>query len=238
MRYRLEKGERFTMKSQNKKNKILAVVIIAVIIFGAVVSFTGIGSVKKLKDQMKYGLDINGGVYVLMQAETKAKGKDKAALMDQTKSVLENRVNAMGISEASVAVEGSDKIRVEMPGVSNADQAIRQIGKTAQLRFMLADGTLVMNGNEVKNAGFSTDQDHGGYKITMDFTSKGTDDFAKGTERAASGTVNPVLKDSDGNLVSATSVVIMLDDKIISAPNVDQKIDSRSCRNLQTRRIL
>lgn len=229
MRYRLEKGERFTMKSQNKKNKILAVVIIAVIIFGAVVSFTGIGSVKKLKDQMKYGLDINGGVYVLMQAETKAKGKDKAALMDQTKSVLENRVNAMGISEASVAVEGSDKIRVEMPGVSNADQAIRQIGKTAQLRFLLADGTLVMNGNEVKNAGFSTDQDHGGYKITMDFTSKGTDDFAKGTERAASGTVNPVLKDSDGNLVSATSVVIMLDDKIISAPNVDQKIDSRSC---------
>lgn len=229
MRYRLEKGERFTMKSQNKKNKILTVVIIAVIIFGAVVSFTGIGSVKKLKDQMKYGLDINGGVYVLMQAETKAKGKDKAALMDQTKSVLENRVNAMGISEASVAVEGSDKIRVEMPGVSNADQAIRQIGKTAQLRFLLADGTLVMNGNEVKNAGFSTDQDHGGYKITMDFTSKGTDDFAKGTERAASGTVNPVLKDSDGNLVSPTSVVIMLDDKIISAPNVDQKIDSRSC---------
>ena len=229
MRYRLEKGERFTMKSQNKKNKILAVVIIAVIIFGAVVSFTGIGSVKKLKDQLKYGLDINGGVYVLMQAETKAKGKDKAALMDQTKSVLENRVNAMGISEASVAVEGSDKIRVEMPGVSNADQAIRQIGKTAQLRFLLADGTLVMNGNEVKNAGFSTDKDHGGYKITMDFTSKGTDDFAKGTERAASGTVNPVLKDSDGNLVSATSVVIMLDDKIISAPNVDQKIDSRSC---------
>lgn len=229
MRYRLEKGERFTMKSQNKKNKILAVVIIAVIIFGAVVSFTGIGSVKKLKDQLKYGLDINGGVYVLMQAETKAKGKDKAALMDQTKSVLENRVNAMGISEASVAVEGSDKIRVEMPGVSNADQAIRQIGKTAQLRFLLADGTLVMNGNEVKNAGFSTDLDHGGYKITMDFTSKGTDDFAKGTERAASGTVNPVLKDSDGNLVSATSVVIMLDDKIISAPNVDQKIDSRSC---------
>lgn len=229
MRYRLEKGERFTMKSQNKKNKILAVVIIAVIIFGAVVSFTGIGSVKKLKDQLKYGLDINGGVYVLMQAETKAKGKDKAALMDQTKSVLENRVNAMGISEASVAVEGSDKIRVEMPGVSNADQAIRQIGRTAQLRFLLADGTLVMNGNEVKNAGFSTDQDHGGYKITMDFTSKGTDDFAKGTERAASGTVNPVLKDSDGNLVSATSVVIMLDDKIISAPNVDQKIDSRSC---------
>ena len=229
MRYRLEKGERFTMKSQNKKNKILAVVIIAVIIFGAVVSFTGIGSVKKLKDQLKYGLDINGGVYVLMQAETKAKGKDKAALMDQTKSVLENRVNAMGISEASVAVEGSDKIRVEMPGVSNADQAIRQIGKTAQLRFLLADGTLVMNGKEVKNAGFSTDQDHGGYKITMDFTSKGTDDFAKGTERAASGTVNPVLKDSDGNLVSATSVVIMLDDKIISAPNVDQKIDSRSC---------
>ncbi len=217
------------MKSHSRRNRILGVLIIAIVVFTAVISVTGIGSFKGLKKEMKYGLDINGGVYVLLQANTKEKGQDRTALMEQTKSVLENRVNAMGISEATVSVEGSDKIRVEMPGVSNANQAIKQIGKTAQLRFLLADGTLVMQGNEVKNAGFSTDSDHGGYKITMDFTSKGTDDFAKGTERAASGAVNPVLRDSDGNLVPATSVVIMLDDEIISAPNVDQKIDSRSC---------
>ena len=139
------------MTKSIKRNRILAVLIIALVVFGAVTTFVGLGSkVKPLKEQMKYGLDINGGVYVLLKADTKAKGQEKAQLMDQTKSVLENRVNAMGISEAQVSVEGSDKIRVEMPGVKNADQAIKQIGKTAQLRFLLADGTEVMKGNEIK----------------------------------------------------------------------------------------
>lgn len=213
------------MTKSIKRNRILAVLIIALVVFGAVTTFVGLGSkVKPLKEQMKYGLDINGGVYVLLKADTKAKGQEKAHLMDQTKSVLENRVNAMGISEAQVSVEGSDKIRVEMPGVKNADQAIKQIGKTAQLRFLLADGTEVMKGNEIKNAGFSKDTDHGGYKITMDFTSKGTKDFAKATERASSGKVNAA-----SSAVPANSIVIMLDDQVISAPSVDQKIDSRSC---------
>lgn len=209
--------------------KFLSIVVVLVIALGAFVSLKGIGPVQRLADKMKYGLDINGGVYVLMEAETKEKGTQLSKLMDQTKSVLENRVNAMGISEASVSIEGKNRVRVEMPGVEDAQAAIDQIGKTAQLKLFLADGTEVMSGNEITDSSFTTDSKNGGYKITIDFSSKGSDAFASATEKAASGTVKSSMKDENGQTVSNTAIVIKLDDEVVSAPSVSEKIASRSC---------
>lgn len=215
------------MKSGLKK--VLAILIIFLVVFGWIASITGIGSFKKLTKQLKYGLDINGGVYVLLEANTKEKGNNLTQLMEQTKTVLENRVNAMGISEAAVSVEGSKRIRVEMPGVQDATEAINQIGKTAQLHFLLADGTPVMSGDGVKNASYTTDTQNGGYKITMDFTSAGQEAFAKATEKSSSRTVVPAIRDENGQLVDASAIVIMLDDKVISAPTTKEKITTSTC---------
>lgn len=209
--------------------KFLCILVILVVAFGAFVSLKGLGPIQKLSEKMKYGLDINGGVYVLMEAETKSTGSDLTKLMDQTKSVLENRVNAMGISEASVSIEGSTRVRVEMPGVDDAQAAIDQIGKTAQLKLFLADGTEVMSGNDITDSSFTTDTQNGGYKITIDFSSKGSDKFSAATEKAAAGNIKAKLKDEDGNLVSNTAIVIKLDDEVVSAPSVSEKITSRSC---------
>ncbi len=215
------------MKTGTKK--FLAVLVTSIIIIGWAIAINGAGPIKSINKQLKYGLDINGGVYVLLQADTKATGSDLSKLMDQTKSVLENRVNAMGISEATVSVEGNNKVRVEMPGVDDADTAIKQIGKTAQLRFLLADGTQIMNGNDIKDASFSTDSNNGGYKITMDFTSAGSQKFAKATEKTSQGAVTATLKNSDGSAFDAQSIIIMLDNKVISAPTAKSVINSRSC---------
>lgn len=215
---------------KNNKRSVAGALILLITVVAWYVSFFGIGDkVNNMADQLKYGLDINGGVYVLLEADTDAKGTDKTKVMEQTKTVLEKRVNAMGVSEASVSIEGQDRIRVEMPGVKDAEEAIKQIGKTAQLRFLLADGTEVMTGDNVKDASIATDSDHGGYKITMDFTSEGADLFAAGTEKAASGTVTPTVLDENGTLVDSTAIVIMLDDEVVSAPTVSQKINSTSC---------
>ena len=222
-----EEGQFIIMKTGTKK--FLAVLVTAIIIIGWAIAINGAGPIKSINKQLKYGLDINGGVYVLLQADTKATGSDLSKLMDQTKSVLENRVNAMGISEATVSVEGNNKVRVEMPGVDDADTAIKQIGKTAQLRFLLADGTQIMNGNDIKDASFSTDSNHGGYKITIDFTSAGSQKFAKATEKTSQGAVTATLKNSDGRTFDAQSIIIMLDDKVISAPRAQSVINSRSC---------
>ncbi len=212
------------------KKKVLAVLIIVILIAGWVISFTGIGDkVGNLGEQLKYGLDINGGVYVLLEADTDETGTELQAIMNQTKSVLENRVNAMGISEAQVSIEGNNRIRVEMPGVENAEEAIEQIGRTAQLQFYLADGTLALTGDGISDSQISTDTTNGGYKITIDFTTEGSELFADATEKAYSGNITPSMTDENGNLVASTAIVICLDDEVISAPTVSEKINSRTC---------
>ncbi|MBK5253043.1 MAG: protein translocase subunit SecD [Peptostreptococcaceae bacterium] len=213
----------------SKLKKTLSFAVIAVVLIGWYITIFGVGSFKNIGDQMKYGLDINGGVYVVMEAQTDSTGSDLDSLMEETKSVLENRVNAMGISESTVTIEGNDRLRVELPGVENASEAIEQIGQTAQLNFYLADGTLVMNGSEVKDAGIENDQDNGGYKITLEFTNTGSEQFEAATKQASSGTVTPTMEEEDGTVVYNNAIVIMLDDQIISAPTCDSAISGLTC---------
>ncbi|NLY81232.1 MAG: protein translocase subunit SecF [Clostridiales bacterium] len=213
----------------SKLKKILSFAVIAVVLIGWYITVFGAGSFKNIGDQMKYGLDINGGVYVVMEAQTDIKGSDLDRLMQETKSVLENRVNAMGISESTVTIEGKDRLRIELPGVENASDAIEQIGKTAQLNFYLADGTKVMSGSEVKTAGIENDQERGGYKITLEFTNKGSELFEEATRTASSGTITPTMEQEDGTAVYPNAIVIMLDDQIISAPTCDSAISGLSC---------
>ena len=157
------------MKSKKTgRRKVFAVLIVVLLIASWLISFFGLGSkFGNLGKQLKYGLDINGGVYVLLEADTPETGTELAGIMNQTKSVLENRVNAMGISEAQVSIEGTNRIRVEMPGVKNAQEAIDQIGRTAQLQFFLADGTLALTGDGISDSQMANDTENGGYKITI-----------------------------------------------------------------------
>ena len=215
------------MKSQVRK--VLSVVIIAVVILGWCASIFGMGPVKKIKDTLNYGLDINGGVFVVMQADTKGMSPSKTkTVMEQTREVINKRVNAMGISEATVSIEGTNRLRIEMPGVKDADTAIKRIGKTAKLKFTLADGTEVLSGSDVKNAAAAVDSQNGGYKITMKFTGAGQSKFAQATERAASGNLNATVEER-GQKVDPTAIVIKLDDDILTAPTVREKIDNDSC---------
>ena len=185
-------------QKKTARRKVFAVLIVILLIASWIVSFTGAGEkFGNLGKQLKYGLDINGGVYVLLEADTPETGTELTAIMNQTKSVLENRVNAMGISEALVSIEGTNRLRVEMPGVENAQEA--------------------------------NDTTNGGYKITIDFTSEGSNLFAEATEKAYSGSVEPSMTDEEGNVVGSSAIVICLDDEVISAPLVHEKINSRSC---------
>ena len=80
----------------SKLRKVLSVVIVILVALGAFVSVFGMGSVKNIKDQLNYGLDIDGGVYVVMQASTGNKtGSDLKTTMEQTQEVLQKRVDAM-----------------------------------------------------------------------------------------------------------------------------------------------
>lgn len=218
----------------SKFRKILSVLIIALVAFGAYVSFFGLGPVNNIKDSLNYGLDIDGGVYVVMEAQTgKMSGSKLKETMEQTQQVINKRVNAMGVSEASVNIEGENRLRIEMPGVKDAKTAINRIGDTAKLRFTLADGTQYLTGDDVKTASAETDSEHGGYKIIMKFSSKGQEKFAQATRLAAAGNVNATVTDDSGNTVDPKSVVIWLDDKVLTAPTVNGEINNDSCEIYQ-----
>ncbi len=209
--------------SHNSK-RILAVALIIIIIVGWYITLFGIGSVAPLKDRMKLGLDIKGGVYVVMEAQTDAKDKELRDLMEQTQAVIENRVNQLGVSEPVVTIEGTKRIRVEMPGLENSEEAINAIGKTAQLQFALADGTIILDGSQVKTASAVQDKEHGGYAIALEFNSEGAKAFADATQKASTGQVTSSMSGVMNN-----AIAIILDDEIISAPIVSETIRGGKC---------
>lgn len=214
--------------SVNKK-RVLAILICLVTIAGWYISVFGIGSMDSVKDKLKLGLDIEGGVYVVMEAQTNETGDALKTTMEQTQAVIENRVNQLGLSEAVVTIEGKDRIRVELPGVEDTNAAIEQIGRTAQLHFLLADGSIILDGGDVKNASIGQDNENGGYLIQLEFSADGGKAFEEATGKASSGTVNSVIPDGNGGVIDNKSIVIMLDEDIISAPTCDQTISGTSC---------
>ncbi|MDR0357318.1 MAG: protein translocase subunit SecF, partial [Clostridiales Family XIII bacterium] len=218
--------------------KIVSLAITILIILLWVVTLKGIGPVGPLKDDIKLGLDISGGVYVVMEAQTQDVPNDELEqIMNQTQSVIERRVNEMGLSETVVTIEGENRIRAEMPGADNAEQAIESIGRTAQLKFLLADGTEALNGSDISNSGVDRNQERAGYVVTLDFTSEGAEKFYDATSKASGGVISSdqLMKGPDGNVavdemgfpIQPNDIVIMLDDEIISAPEATKPIEGR-----------
>src|SRR3972149_1457651 len=83
---------------------------------------------------MRLGLDLKGGTYVLLEADTSRlpAGTDIDSALDGVKDVLERRVNAFGVSETEITREGPNRLAVQMPGI-DPDEARELLGKTAQL---------------------------------------------------------------------------------------------------------
>src|SRR6056297_252874 len=198
------------------KNITLFIVVVLVVIAAVFTALNGIdaGNLKigSISDSMKLGLDIEGGAYVVLEAETDETGEALARTMDQTQEVIRRRVDAMGLTEPNIVREGTKTIRVELPGVRDAQDAIEAIGKTAQLQFVMVDGTVILTGEQVKNAELTFDPKTDKPAVALEFNGDGTEAFRLGTKEVAS-------LASPNNLMP-----IVLDDEIISAPRVDSEI--------------
>lgn len=208
-----------------KLKAVLSILVIIVILFGLFATFHGItkdedGNYINGKDALKYGLDINGGVYVVMEAQTdemNLSGEELKELMEQTRAVIDNRVNELGVAESSVTIEGTNRLRVEMPGVTNADEAIEAIGTTAQLYFMLSDGSVVLDGSYVQDAQVDTDGSY--YKILLEFTPEGASLFEEGTRKAFNNEPEVTVEG-----MKSDEIAIVLDGAVIKHPQVKSVI--------------
>ena len=198
--------------------KLAAIIVTAIIAFVWVLTVVGVGPAGPIQDKIKLGLDISGGVYVVLEAQTDETGSSLRAIMEQTQAIIEDRVNGMGLTEPVITIEGERRIRVELPGIDNTEDAIQSIGSTARLQFKLADGTVALEGGDVSGSSVNSDRDHGGYLITLEFTAEGGQKFYEATSKAYSRDVSEPFMDG---IYSANQIAIVLDDQILSAPSVD-----------------
>lgn len=177
------------------------------------------------KFDLHLGLDLAGGSELTFEADmSKIPADKKATALDSVRNVIEKRVNLFGVSEPTVQTSefnGRDRIIVELPGVTDTQQAVDLIGKTAQLQFYevqeipatktaSASSTIVptnLTGADLQSASVVFDNQTGKPAISLQFTSDGGQKFADITGR---------------NIGKALPIV--LDNQIISAPVVSEKI--------------
>jgi preprotein translocase subunit SecD len=113
------------------RRKVILLLVTVVVILGAFVA-TLLGSSRPV-----LGLDLQGGTSIVLAP---VKGSDLSTL-DTAVTIIRNRVDGLGIAEPNVSRQG-DNIVIDLPGVKNAAEADALVGKTAELRFRLVQGTI------------------------------------------------------------------------------------------------
>jgi preprotein translocase subunit SecD len=99
------------------------------------------------------GLDLQGGLRVLLEADVPAGTVISPDSIAVAKSIIEKRVNALGVSEPVIQTQGENRISVELPGIANPDEAIKTFGNTGLLEFIDAGSTPLTEGETVSTTG-------------------------------------------------------------------------------------
>ena len=196
-------------KAKNPRARAL-ISLVAIIVVVAVCAFLGLNGfgkgtminyLKPWGDAISLGLDLRGGVYTVYQAENNG-DPDFDTKMESTVSILTSRLTRQGFTEATVTRQGSDRIRVEIPNVSDPNQILTIIGTPAQLYFVDESGNNLMEGAMVKNAQAAQDQD-GKPCIAFELTDEGAKIFAEATAANLGKTISITL---DGETISRATV--------------------------------
>lgn len=107
---------------------------------------------------LKYGLDLQGGFEVLYKIDSIDGNKVTEDMVTSTYKTLLKRIDVLGVSEPEIVVEGTNRIRVGLAGVTDPDAARNQIGKVANLTFRNTKDKLLMKSNVIGGAKVTTDQ--------------------------------------------------------------------------------
>ncbi|HIR14172.1 MAG TPA: protein translocase subunit SecD [Candidatus Choladousia intestinavium] len=192
------------MRIHKKNAGILLAVLAALLlllVYTAAFGFgkTGTGSAKNIK----LGLDLSGGVSITFQA----RGEEAPSQEDMSDTIykLQQRVDAYD-SEGQVYQEGDDRINIEIPGETDANAILEELGKPGSLEFRLSDGTVVLDGSQVEDASVRTQDDQIGnsqYVVELILTDSGAEAFAQATGENIGETIEIVY---DGEVISAPVV--------------------------------
>ena len=117
---------------------------------GIHIDFAGVRIDRDIK--VMEGLDLQGGLQVILQAKETAEAPVNPDTMAAVQGIIENRVNGLGVSEPLIQTQGANRIIVELPGVKDPDQAIATFGRTGLLEFIDAGDTYLPEGTIVRTS--------------------------------------------------------------------------------------
>ncbi|SHE54199.1 protein translocase subunit SecD [Clostridium fallax] len=170
----------------NKKASSTIMFIICVAIIG-ILAFLGFkGAViggwqfKSFSQSITRGLDLQGGVSVLMEIQS---DKVTPEQLESTKESLQLRVNKVGVSETVVTTEGNNRIRIDIPGKFDSKAIVDTLSKTGELTFKDPEGNIILTGKDVQKATASIDQQTAKPVVGLEFNDEGKKKFAEATQK-------------------------------------------------------
>lgn len=190
------------MKNKRGKSLLCLLISIAAIVLFGYFGYTSAGDIK-------LGLDLAGGVSITYQAVGEATDEQ----MDDTAYKLRKRVDGYS-TEADVYREGSDRINIDIPGVSDANAVLEELGKPGSLKFTDMEGNTILTGDQVSSAKAGVIDNNGSneYVVTLTFNEEGTKAFADATAAMV-----------------GQQIAIIYDNEIVSAPVVKEAITQGQC---------
>lgn len=210
-----------------KKSVLMLILVLVVAIALNLVAFIGFdisgfkyGGIFDENRGIRKGIDLAGGSVITFQS---SKQNPTDAEMDIVEAIFNARLTNAGYTEARISRGNEGQITVEIPSVTNTDEAASLLGSTAKLTFQDADGNVVLDGaTDIKGAEYKYGQTSNTASasqayVQLTLTQEAVSKFAEATKTAAAR--------SDGkNYIS-----IVMDDNIISSPSVKQEINSETC---------
>lgn len=174
------------MKSKNgKKNVIITAILMGLL--AVVICLLFIPLFKNLK----FGLDLQGGFEILYKVDSIDGSKMNSSKLTATYKTLSKRIDSLGVSEPEIILEGNDKIRVKLAGVTDPEQARTQLSTVATLSFRDTDDNLLMTSEVLKAGGAKVSQDSSGNPAVL-LTVKDKDKFYEVTNK---------VKDYEKNMI-------------------------------------
>ena len=174
------------MKKKNAKKNVI-ITAISMFLLAVVVCLLFIPLFKNLK----FGLDLQGGFEILYKVESIDGSKMNSSKLTATYKTLSKRIDSLGVSEPEIILEGNDKIRVKLAGVTDPEQARTQLSTVATLSFRDTDDNLLMTSEVLKAGGAKISQDSAGNPAVL-LTVKDKDKFYEVTSK---------VKDYEKNMI-------------------------------------
>ena len=203
-----------------KKSTGIVSLVLTVAVSAGLLALAAVGVGEKKIGAAKnipLGLDLAGGVSITYQVKGETPSAEE---MNDTVYKLQKRVEGYS-TEAQVYQQGDDRINIEIPGVTDANAILEELGKPGSLSFQDMSGNELLSGTDIKTAeakAYKDNLNNTDYEVALTLTDEGAEKFAEATEANIGSRIAIVY---DGETISAPTVQAAITDGNAAITNME-----------------